>query len=398
MKFLKQFHRTLEEVLARQQFISAIISNKKQIRSIASIKRDIEEAYRFSDSIVQTHQEFFEKKMQVIILRLSFDKNFRSSLVSNAAQLGNVLKAIHERYFLLLKTENFTQQQQTEIADSLVFLHKLSGFYNTEGFTTCNLPQSKYLHFLKLIVALNREMEVFWKYFFKFDAYVSIATSMEARSFCMPSFQERGITIHDIFHPLLTNPVKNSVTTNAGIVLLTGANMSGKSTFLKSLALCVYLARLGLGVPASQCIVPYFDNIFVNIYSKDNLQSGLSHFMSELNVLKSAALSAEKGLNTFAVMDELFAGTNTQDAEALLQLTIEGLQKYTNSLFVISTHYTQLKEFVANRPQLTNCFYLDATLEDGFPRFTYRLTEGWSNHKFGMMLFEREGLKKLLQV
>jgi DNA mismatch repair protein MutS len=254
------------------------------------------------------------------------------------------------------------------------------------------------MRFLKKIAAHLDEMESFWKFFFRFDAYVSIATTMEAKGFCMPAFHDWGIALENVFHPLLQKPVKNSITTNAGIILLTGANMSGKSTFLKALSMCVYLAHLGIGVPASTCVMPYFNDIVVNINSKDDLQSGLSHFMSEVAALKSAVLSAAKGQNVFAVMDELFAGTNTEDAEALLQLTIEGLQKYNKGLFIISTHYSQLKEFVSKLPHHSASYYLDARLEKEFPVFTYNLKEGWSNHKFGMLLFEREGLKRLFEV
>jgi len=389
---------TLEDVLFRQQIISAIISNKKRIRSIASVKSDIEEVYRFSKSIGETQQELFSNNINVVTFRLSFDRQSRARLASGAIQLGHVLKTLDERYFAMLKVDLFPQSYGSEMLDALHFLNHLRSFYNAEGFTTGNLPHRKYMLFLKQIAVHLHEMELFWKFFFTFDAYVSIATTMEAKGFCMPEFQEWGIAIDNVFHPLLEKPVKNSIATRAGIVLLTGANMSGKSTFLKAVSMCVYLAHVGIGVPASKCVMPYFSDIVVNIYSKDNLQSGLSHFMSEVTTLKSAVLSAEKGRNVFAVMDELFAGTNTEDAEALLQLTIEGLQKYSKGLFIISTHYSQLKEFVVNSPRLSASYYLDASLENGFPRFTYQLKEGWSNHKFGMLLFEKEGLKKLLEV
>jgi len=389
---------TLDDVLFRQQIISAIISNKTRIKSIASIRSDIEEAYRFSKSIGETHRELFSNNINAITVRLSFNRPSRARLVSGAIQLGHVLKTVDERYFAMLKADLFPQVYGVEMSGALQVLNGLRSFYGAEGFTTGNLPRRKYLLFLKQIAAHVNAIELFWKFFFRFDAFVSIASTMESKGFCMPVFQDWGIAIDGVFHPLLEKPIKNSIATQAGIILLTGANMSGKSTFLKAVSMCVYLGHLGIGVPASKCVMPYFNDIVVNIYSKDNLQSGLSHFMSEVKALKSAVLNAGKGQHVFAVMDELFAGTNTQDAEALLQLTIEGLQKYSKGLFIISTHYSQLKEFVANRPQQSASYYLDATLENGFPRFNYQLKEGWSNHKFGMLLFEKEGLKKLFEM
>ncbi|MBV4357514.1 MutS-related protein [Pinibacter aurantiacus] len=389
---------TLEDVLYRQQIISAIISNRKRIRSIASIRSDIEDAYRFCKAIGETHQELFSDNINAIIVRLLFNSPSRARLISGAIQLGHVLKTMDERYFTTLKVDFFPQAYGLEMSGALGFLNSLRSFYSVEGFTTGNLPRRKYLLFLKQVAMHVTEMELFWKFFFRFDAYVSIAGTMESKGFCVPVFQDWGIAIDDVFHPFLEKPVRNSISSKAGIILLTGANMSGKSTFLKAISMCVYLGHLGIGVPASKCVMPYFKDIVVNIYSKDNLQSGLSHFMSEVKALKSAVLSAEKGQHVFAVMDELFAGTNTQDAEALLQLTIEGLKKYSKGLFIISTHYSQLKEFVASRPHLSASYYLDATLENGFPRFNYQLKEGWSNHKFGMLLFEKEGLKKLFEL
>lgn len=388
---------SLDEVLNRQQIIAAIIANKNRIRSIASIRQDVEEAYRFGKSIEDAYQELFSNHINVITVRLSFKKQSRARFVSGAIQLGRVLKVLDEKYFTILKVDLFPKAFVLEMTEALSFLSGLRSFYSAEGFATGNLAPRKYLLFLQQLAAHIHEMELFWKFFFTFDAYVSIAGTMEAKGFCMPEFREWGITMEDVFHPLLPKPVKNSIESQAGIILLTGANMSGKSTFLKSVGLCVYLAHVGVGVPASKCVMPYFNDIVVNIYSKDNLQSGLSHFMSEVSALKSAVLSAERGRPVFAVMDELFAGTNTQDAEALLQLTLEGLQKYNRGLFIISTHYSQLKEFVESRPGLSAIYYLDATLENGFPVFNYQLRKGWSNHKFGMLLFEKEGLKKLFE-
>ena len=238
-------------------------------------------------------------------------------------------------------------------------------------------------------------MTTFWKDLFLFEAYYSISRGIDQHNLVFPEFTEEGMFIESFYHPLLKDPVKNSIETKDAVTLLTGPNMSGKSTLLKSIGLCVYLAHLGLGVPAQQCRLPFFNVISVAINLNDDIMSGYSHFMKEIQTLKKVVAAAREGQRCFAIFDELFRGTNIEDALAISRTTIVGLAGFTASFFFISTHLHQLSA-IAGEHGIDACC-IECQLEKGVPVFTYQLRPGWSDLKIGQIIFRQEGLDELLQ-
>lgn len=243
----------------------------------------------------------------------------------------------------------------------------------------------------------NGQAEAFWNRWFLFEAYLSISKGITEHSFVFPSFENSTFSIQGLYHPLLKNPVSNDITATRNVILLTGPNMSGKSTFLKSVSLCVYLGHAGLAVPATKAVIPFFDNISVAINLTDSIVSGYSHFMTEIVTLKNVVEEALHGAQCFAVFDELFRGTNIEDALEISTATIKGLTKFTSSYFFISTHLHQLQQMEEiNNGKVASCF-IECKLIEGTPRFTYQLKEGWSDLKIGRILFEKEGLTDMLK-
>lgn len=116
--------------------------------------------------------------------------------------------------------------------------------------------------------------------------------------------------------------------------------------------------------------------------------------MNEVVNLKQVVLNAREGKRCFAIFDELFSGTNVEDAFEICKTTIQGLCAYSGSYFFISTHIQELKS--VSNGQMSN-YYIDCELIDDQPRFTYRLKKGWSDIKVGRILFEKQGLNKLLE-
>ena len=227
-----------------------------------------------------------------------------------------------------------------------------------------------------------------------FESYLSINKGITYRKFVFPTFKENGISLINLYHPLIKNPIKNDFTAKSNVIVINGPNMSGKSTFLKSVSLCVYLANLGLGIPASKGIVPVFTDFSIGINKKDDILKGYSHFMNEIVNLKNTLLKAASEKKCFAVFDELFSGTNNQDALEICKVTINGLSSYSNSLFFVSTHIQELQNVINND---VSTYYLDCDLAESTPAFTYNIKKGWSNIKIGRILFEKEGLNKLLK-
>ena len=252
---------------------------------------------------------------------------------------------------------------------------------------------------VRCLVRINEQirtgkMDAFWRSFHEFEAWTSVARGISKHRWVFPVMGMERISIRQLYHPLLKNPVKNDLLIGDQVLLLTGPNMSGKSTLLKSVGLCVVLASLGLAVPAEHCELPFFDTISIAIDLHDDLRSGYSHFMQELMTLKRVVSAAGEGKTCFAVFDELFRGTNPDDALAISRTTIEGLTRFTGSFFLISTHLQQLQEMLSLQSIATH--YIECILENERPRFTYRLMEGWSDCHIGRLLFEKEGLNGLL--
>src|SRR5690606_26686982 len=165
------------------------------------------------------------------------------------------------------------------------------------------------------------------------------------------------------------------------------------STFLKAVGLCMYFGHLGIGIPASEGEIPFCDCFSIEINRRDDILNGYSHFMTEVVNLKNVVEQAIKGKRCFAVFDELFSGTNVEDAVEICKTTINGLSKFNHSYFFISTHFQELKK-VSNE-QIEN-YYIDCELIENIPTFTYQLKKGWSDIKVGRILFEKVGLNKML--
>jgi len=138
-------------------------------------------------------------------------------------------------------------------------------------------------------------------------------------------------------------------------------------------------------------------NVF--IYFETLLQEKILaplHFMTEIKSLKSVVTEAVNTKKCFAVFDELFRGTNVEDALEISKTTILGLTKFSNSWFFISTHLHQLKEIIMRHDDKIGTRFIECILDNDNPVFTYKLQAGWSDLKIGQLLFEREGLDRLL--
>jgi DNA mismatch repair protein MutS len=243
----------------------------------------------------------------------------------------------------------------------------------------------------------NGQVAEFWKRWFLFEAYLSVSDGIIRHGFVFPAFDDSTFSMEELYHPLLKNSVKNDLVAGRNVILLTGPNMSGKSTLLKALSLCVYLGHTGLAVPAAKATMPFFTTISVAINLTDSIVSGYSHFMSEIITLKNVLKDATNGVKCFAVFDELFRGTNIEDALEISTATIKGLVKFSNSLFFISTHLHQLKDMEEIRDGEVSTRFIECELKDNIPVFTYKLRDGWSDLRIGRILFEKEGLNTLLE-
>lgn len=386
----------LEEVMERQDILRAfLLQSDPLLLPFSYIRYEFNEVAAYiQDWRVRPIPDLSSLRLQYMLKRKLRDRE-RGSLTLLYLFLHKTCNA----WFTRITPDAFPQAFADILKNILQFIkdlevEKYQAIARGRGFT---IPEIILLLDKLAEKTRNGEMDIFWKNFHQFEAWLSIARGVHRHQFTFPVFSTTRFEITGFYHPLLKNPVKNSITIRENVTLITGPNMSGKSTLLKSLGLTVLLARLGLAVPAAACQLPFFDSISVAIDLHDDLKSGYSHFMKEVVTLKNIVLAAGEGKKCFAIFDELFRGTNPEDALAITETTIRGLTRWPDSYFFISTHLHQLRDSLDEHTHPIGTRYIACRLEKGHPVFSYTLQEGWSDLKIGQVIFELEGLNKLLQ-
>jgi DNA mismatch repair protein MutS len=235
----------------------------------------------------------------------------------------------------------------------------------------------------------------------KLDAWYSMAISSREFDLVEPEFLETEfpyIEIVDLHHLLLPQAVAYDVTMNPenNFFFLTGANMAGKSTFIKAVGVALFLAHLGMGVPATLMKTSIFDGILSNINVVDNLVKGESYFFNEVQRIRNTILQISDKKKWLVLIDELFKGTNVQDAMKCSSTVIKGLIKIKSSLFILSTHLYEIGEELKQYPNIS-FKYFETRINNGQLEFPYLLKEGISNDRLGYLILEREKVVELLE-
>ena len=235
----------------------------------------------------------------------------------------------------------------------------------------------------------------------RIDAYLSLAIASEKYNFVFPEFVESkvpSIESKGLYHLLLSTPTSYDVTLKKqdNFLFLTGANMAGKSTFIKATGVAVYLAHIGIGVPATQMKLSYFDGLLSNIHIVDNIFKNESYFFNEVQRVKSTVEKISDNKKWLILIDELFKGTNIQDAMKCSITVIEGLQKRENAIFILSTHLYEIGESLTQYPNI-QFKYFETNVRNKELEFSYQLKDGISNDRLGYLILEREGVVDLLR-
>jgi DNA mismatch repair ATPase MutS len=256
-----------------------------------------------------------------------------------------------------------------------------------------------YDHLLKH--SLRRDMETVLQFIYELDVYIAVSEVARDKGFCYAvAVNERGnlLDIKNLRHPALDKGVGNdlSLDSNRNLLFLTGANMAGKSTLMKSTGIALYLAHAGFPVAADEMFFTIKDGLYSSINVPDNINLGYSHFYAEVLRVKSAAELVSGGKNMLVMFDELFKGTNVKDAyEGTLEVA-RAFARYTNCLFIISTHIIEVGEALKGNGHIL-FGYMPTIMEGGRPKYPYRLTEGITEDRQGMIIIQNEGIPELLK-
>lgn len=231
------------------------------------------------------------------------------------------------------------------------------------------------------------------------DVYCSLAQVAVERSYVRPKLRTSGkIVIRGGRHPVVeamqtsTRFVPNDVLLDresCQIIILTGPNMAGKSTYLRMVACIVLMAQIGSFVPADEAEIGLVDRIFTRVGASDDLGTGQSTFMVEMNEIMLALSQGSQ--NSLIIIDELGRGTSTYDGMAIARAVAEYIHDSLGALTIFSTHYHELADLELTHPRIRN--YRMEVMEKGKDViFLYKVVRGKADKSYGIHVAKLAGL------
>ena len=267
-------------------------------------------------------------------------------------------------------------------------LKKIIGFNTKKRTNVINREKFDYI----FRFSANDRLKSILKIIYKIDAFQAVAKTKDELGLIFPEIIEnKEIEITGLYHPFVKNAVANDITfmENSNLFLITGANMSGKSTFLKAFGVAVFLAHIGFPVPAVSMKTGVFNGLFSTINIADNLKKGYSHFYAEVLRVKNVAEEIKRTKNVVVIFDELFRGTNEKDANEASLAIITELAKVKGSVFLVSTHIMELAKELGKLESIR--FGAFHTVIEGNKFInSYHLLDGICKERLGMLIIKNE--------
>jgi len=339
----------------------------------------------------------FSKKMQAILVRDERYAALQKGMLATIVLL-NALK----NFLLQLNASQPTPfDEERKVMQDILATPLLGNLLKEKA--AGELPTAKlaaYDHLLKH--TLLSDVEVLLEYMYRLDVYLAVGKVGKAHNFnyakALPKDRQRIVTA-GLWHPALVKGVANAISfnKNSNMMFLTGANMAGKSTFMKSLGIALYLAHMGFPIAASDLEFSILDGIYSSINVPDSLNLGYSHFYAEVLRVKKAAEEVAAGNSFLVLFDELFKGTNVKDAyDATLSVT-HAFAQFRRCFFIISTHIIEVGEALQKETENVQFAYLPTLMEGKVPKYTYLLEAGITTDRQGMLIIKNECILDLLK-
>lgn len=415
-KELLNLKKTLKQIPQIKNILKGFDSEK-----LVDIANNIDELEDLHDFLEKTiHEEAGQTVKDGNVIKLGFNEELDS--YKNASKNGNkVLLEIEEReknrtgiknlkvgynkifgYFIEISKVGLKSVDPTELG-----YHRKQTLSNCERFISEELKQVEE-HIVNSKTKIEElELQLFQEVKIKIheyiprlqkvantlsdiDVFVSLSDVAEEYGYVKPEFNDDNvIDIVDGRHPIVERNVSADsyisndckVEKDENILLITGPNMSGKSTYMRQLALIVILAQIGSFVPASSASLPIFDKIFTRIGASDDLAGGKSTFMVEMIEAKNALV--ESTANSLLIFDEIGRGTSTYDGIALAQSILEYINNTIKCKTLFSTHYHELTKLENITEGIKN-IHVSAKEDHGKLIFLYKINEGPIEKSYGI--------------
>ncbi len=235
----------------------------------------------------------------------------------------------------------------------------------------------------------------------RIDVLQAFATVSEENNYKRPRFVENNLSINNGRHPVVEQVMKDGsfvpnnikLDKETEVLLITGPNMSGKSTFMRQLALTVIMGQIGCFVPCDEADLIIFDQIFTRIGAADDLVSGQSTFMVEMLEANHAIANATD--KSLILLDEIGRGTSTYDGMALAQAIVEYIHNNIHAKTLFSTHYHELTALEDSLDKLKN-IHVRAEEHEGNVVFLHQIMDGAADESYGIHVAKLANLPEAL--
>lgn len=319
-----------------------------------------------------------------------FSLSHLADLFKGCRELTQLLDEKDLPELLRNELENIAKELQHRLVDDIIQLDKTSTYAEL---STLNFRARR-----EMKNVVTRLMH----YYARLDAWHAMGNATMEHQWSFPELLPAKPICFDataIYHPLLDHPVSYDIQFNASrnFLLLTGANMSGKTTFMRALGVSTLLAHLGMGVPAKSLRISFIGGIITSMQVEDDLLKGESYFFAEVQRMKLTAQKLLQSQPHLVLMDELFKGTNVHDAYECTRAVVDGLLHHPDHLMILSTHLYEVAEHFKNRTDISFAYFVTNMGPDSSYHFTYQLREGISNDRIGYRILEKEGILDLLK-
>ncbi|MFL6977349.1 DNA mismatch repair protein MutS [Bacillus inaquosorum] len=312
-------------------------------------------------------------------LKVGFNKVFGYYIEVTKANLHLLEEGRYERKQTLTNAERYITPELKEKEALILEAENNICELEYELFTELREKVKRYIPRLQQLAKQMSEL----------DALQCFATISENRHYTKPEFSEDEVEVIEGRHPVVEKvmdsqeyvPNNCMMGDNRQMLLITGPNMSGKSTYMRQIALISIMAQIGCFVPAKKAVLPIFDQIFTRIGAADDLISGQSTFMVEMLEAKNAIVNATK--NSLILFDEIGRGTSTYDGMALAQAIIEYVHDHIGAKTLFSTHYHELTVLEDKLHQLKNV-HVRAEEYNGTVVFLHQIKEGAADKSYGI--------------
>lgn len=325
-------------------------------------------------------------------LKIGYNHVFGYYIEVTKVNLDKIPKDRYERKQTLVNAERFSTPELKEKEALIMGAQEKSVALEYDLFTNIREQVKKQIQRLQKLARALSEL----------DVLQSFAVVSEDYHFVRPTMNNgHTLMIKDGRHPVVEKfmghqeYVPNDVLMDeqTDILLITGPNMSGKSTYMRQLALTAVMAQMGCFVPASRAELPIFDQIFTRIGAADDLISGESTFMVEMMEANNALVHATD--RSLILFDEIGRGTATYDGMALAQAIIEYVHHHVRAKTLFSTHYHELTALEKTLPHLKNV-HVGATEKNGELVFLHKVSAGPADKSYGIHVAKLAGMPESL--